>query len=356
VFIGTAVFPVPFEVYSEPLRIRYISPFQVIGIDIEFYMWRAEIAAEAGYVQFLLDAVKSDMAGAPVFSLLVALFDYGPGHTLPLATTWLIMSMILAGGWIAFLARNGLGLSWLCLFALLPNPMLYALVVGPDLLFAAGFGLFFWGYFRDRPRLALWASALLIEILIRPNGLALAVFVIADCLWRRPSDPTDWLVVTILSALMIWMASRYLPALSTYAAGASQELGFGYFGFAESELRAGAFGVLPKSIDLGLSWLLLGASKILYFVGLRPSFVEGSMVTWLVRGAASIVLLPGLLRMAVVGAARERFLLLFFVTPVLVGLAQDRYNLPILPLLFLHGALFWNAILRRARALGAGGG
>jgi len=43
---------------------------------------------------------------------------------------------------------------------------------------------------------------------------------------------------------------------------------------------------------------------------------------------------------------RLRLFVVFFVTPILLGISQDRYVLPIQPVLFFFGAKAWGAIVK----------
>ena len=122
-----------------------------------------------------------------------------------------------------------------------------------------------------------------------------------------------------------------------------------YFGIRSSEYIAGMIGILPTWLDLLVSWGALAGAKVLYFVGLRPSYGETTMTLVFVRAAAGLVLLPGLIHIIFAMPRRQKLFVALFCLPIFLGPAQDRYNLPIFPLLFLHGALAYQALYKRLR-------
>jgi len=101
---------------------------------------------------------------------------------------------------------------------------------------------------------------------------------------------------------------------------------------------------LPEWLDRALSWLTLAGAKLLYFVGLRPSY--GQIAWWIVaiRAGAGLILLPGLIWVVIRGDTKHRLLISLFLLPFMIGPSQDRYNLAIQPLLFYFGYLAYRDV------------
>ena len=59
------------------------------------------------------------------------------------------------------------------------------------------------------------------------------------------------------------------------------------------------------------------------------------------RGMGGVLILPGMFYCIYRGSWLERILLLCFLVPLLITVAQERYLLPIAPLLLLYGGIFW---------------
>jgi hypothetical protein len=59
-----------------------------------------------------------------------------------------------------------------------------------------------------------------------------------------------------------------------------------------------------------------------------------------------LILLPGFLYLFRVGRWGEMALIALYCLPILLGPAQDRYYLPIYPILFLYGVMAYQAAWR----------
>jgi len=101
----------------------------------------------------------SMFVSAPIVPLMLELFSYGAGNTLPLATFYLIIGIVLAGLWLRWLHERELQPWLLYLFALLPNPVWLTVNISTDLPFAFLFALIYFSYFR-RPDGARYTRAL----------------------------------------------------------------------------------------------------------------------------------------------------------------------------------------------------
>jgi hypothetical protein len=126
----------------------------------------------------------------------------------------------------------------------------------------------------------------------------------------------------------------YFPYLAVFVETTSS---ITYFGIPARDYHTGAFTALPEWLNLGLSWIALGLAKLSYLVGLRPSDAGTDLVFVLFRALPGIVLLIGLYRVAVSRDRPLQLLVGLFLFPIFLGAAQDRYILPLQPVLFYFG-------------------
>ncbi len=115
--------------------------------------------------------------------------------------------------------------------------------------------------------------------------------------------------------LVLWF---YLPQLPVIIGESTQ-----YFGATQAEYLAGVFNTLPVWLDRVLSLLSLISAKILYFVGVRPSYGETPTLIVLARAAAGLIFLPGIIYALARGARAHRLLLVIYMLPVLLGASQE---------------------------------
>jgi hypothetical protein len=330
------------------------------GLDMVFYAQSRELIFGhhltdlfAGFLSYYGATEEGQFVdvAAPLLPLLLEVFGYGPGHTLPLAAMFLAMGIAWSILWLWWLHRRGLSFGWLVLFAVLPNPVWLTLNISTDLPFALIFGLFWVTCeLRHRPRL-MWAGAGLAALgsATRPNGLVLLLYLVVDQVRigiQRRSIPV--LPLMTASALLALATVYYLPQFRSHL-GTSDSLG--YFGALPGEFFAGLFPSLPHWIDQGASLFLLLGAKALYFCGLRPSYGDTPSATVLIRAAAGMVLLPGLVYWLKAGTTSERLLLVLFLLPIFAGATQERYNLAILPVLFWFGVRAFQTFSARAKWL-----
>jgi hypothetical protein len=344
-----------------------ISPFHVHGIDYNFYRdsrafyfgeqfddgLQRFVDAYAQFIRNFPDERTELLLAPPLLPTLYEIFDYREGHTLPLALVYLVVACVLAAFWLRWLADRGVPPVWLLLFALLPNPLWYMLNPSTDLLFAACVGGFIMLYWRQRQSPAVivgWALFLAALVLCRPNGIVLIGFVVADLvLFRRGLSLSRSLFVLAVIVFGAAVSMYYLPyfTMVQYSSTTAQ---ISFFGLLQHQYIDGLFPALPGALDQALSLLSLVAAKILYFVGLRPSYSDLSLPLLLVRAAPGLILLPGLIWGVVCAGWRLRLFLLLFILPMMLSVSQERYNLAIQPLLFFLGYLAITTTWRRLRA------
>ena len=323
--------------------------------DYQFYLesMRRYVTAPADVVHQFLQFYGGDAASrlpelisGPVFPLLMWVTGYENGNYLLLSSLYLVMGCGLAAAWLYWLRRQGVGFAWLCVFAVVPNPVWFILAVSTDLLFAAEFAVFFLAYFsteHSRGRTLAWSTALVAMVLTRPNSFAILLFVALDAAlsfhwdgrieWRRA---LGCFALLLLGGVFLY---PYFVAELGKAAHALQ-----YFGYSPYQYLAGLdLPLVPHWLSVPLSWAALLVAKLLYFTGLRPSYGVTADLLVALRALPGILLLPGLLLLLVRAPFRIRLMVALYCLPFIVGPAQDRYYIAIFPLFFLYGVQFWNA-------------
>jgi hypothetical protein len=355
VFLYALIFPILNEA-GQPVSGLIVQQ----GIDFSFYVDSAEKLFSAPLSQIAEKFVAFYKApfsrhieiliAAPIVPALILGFDYQQGNTLPLALFYLGLGIALLALWLFWLRRMGLSQPMLLLFAILPNPLWFTLNISSDLPFAGLVAIFYLAYFSGKGEArfwALWGTALLLLALTRPNGISLLLFVLLHqilCAYRDRSVNIP--AIACLGGITLVAGIYVLPYFSAVLHGMPREhIAYSYFGYPTQAYIGGIFELFPEWLDRPLSWLALVGAKLLYFVGLRPSY--GNVEWWIVglRGGAGLILLPGLIWVAIRGDTKHRLLIGLFLLPFLFGPSQDRYNLAIQPLLFYFGCLAYRDLI-----------
>ena len=354
VAIYTSYSPI-FNENSVPASPLHAAP----SSDLHFYVNFRKLFHHEGiehfverYALFYLEREKQGpILAAPIFPSLLLLFDYRPRNTLPLAIFYLVLSMLMAAMWLRWFHARDMPFAWLILFTMLPHPIWFTLNVGSDLLGALFFAGFFISYFGDEtnPRRHGWAILFAVLLLFtRPNGVSIVLFFIIDKYFlNRKSVIENWIIhiiifIVVASPLVVF----YFPYLYDYIAST---LKLTYFGYSKVEYLTGIFDFLPYWLNLLLSWLSLIGAKVLYLLGLRPSFGDTNWIIVLLRSLPGLMFLPGLLYFLVRGERSQILLIVLFLLPILLGGPQDRYTVPIQPVLYFFGTVAYISIWRSIR-------
>ena len=365
-FFGSMVLPIPNEAGLP------ISPLTAnTALDLGYYLRARDMYF--GETQIIIEHFGRFFAGnvsgnfilsGPLFPSLLHVFDYGQDNTLPLSAIYLLLSSGLVAGWLWWLRRHGVGPVWLYLFAVLPTPYWFMLNVSTDLLFAVIVGAFWLLWFDGRPqslrRMTCVTLIVVIAGLSRPNALSLLLFLSVDLLiWevvlkeQRQARRRGLLFFVLIAIMMIAFALFYAPYFHWVVTGS---VGSGYFGRLPEQYLEGLWPNLPRALNLGLSWLGLLGAKILYLTGLRPSFGDTAAPLVVLRMLPGFIMLPGLVWLFLQASWRVRLFVVCFLAPILLGVSQDRYVLPIQPVLFFYGTKAWEEIVQislRLRTIGA---
>jgi hypothetical protein len=354
VFFGSIIWPIPnesllpvspthpqayldFSFYLKSLeQYRSFSPLELLELFVAFY--QRPFSEQFGHI----------IAG-PVFPGLVGIFDYSADNTLPLALFYLALSCALSIFWLKYLNSQGVRLIWMLALALAPNPIWFTLIISPDIIFAALIAFFHYFYFKSESKIGdklMWLIFLSLVLLTRPNGYSILLFVFIDYGYRVLRGDKSGIPGTVLFAVLTALFALYLyPYFITEARKTVSDAVF--FGIKTSAYRTGMFPTLPTFLDMPISWLALAGAKILYFVGLRPTYGDTSLWLVILRASAGAILLPGLVTALFRAPRREQLFLLIFFLPIFFGPTQDRYNLPLFAILFRYGAIPWDYLFDR---------
>ena len=152
---------------------------------------------------------------------------------------------------------------------------------------------------------------------------------------------SSWLAASII-ALITSIFLYFLIYYASYFFFMNEgSLSISYWGLLPQQYSEGLFPSLPFQLDQLISSGALITSKLLYASGLRPSYSDTSILFVCLRGMGGIFILPGIFYCTYKGIWLERVLVLCFLFPILLTVAQERYLLPIAPLLLLYGGIFW---------------
>lgn len=374
VYAGFFVWVSGFPVLNETGR--PVSPLVLSGTDIEYYITAAGVWSETSWSELVgthyqfyssislaelrdqgllatIGQIRSDYVShgiermeylktGPLYPFVLNITNYSAGTTLPLALSYLILGIGTCFAWLWWLWENGVRSIPLYLFCLLPAPLYFSVSVGTDLPFLSLMALFVLTYFRAEWRVVHiigWVAAIAMMAMLRPNGVSLIAFVVLDLLVRRSEIERGRKVALLAIVFCLGLATFlfYFPHGLSIVGDASVLV---YFGVPASNYATGVLGLQTVWVDQVLSTLLLVGAKILYLVGLRPSFADASIVVVLIRAAPGLIFLPGLI-WGLMSGWRSAALIVIFAFPIMIGPAQDRYFLALQPLLFFWALCFW---------------
>jgi hypothetical protein len=325
-----------------------VSPLlEQVSLDTTFYQESRQQYAKLDFNKSAQELIKfyenptekhGYILALPVFPLVLYFFNYTKGNTFLLAFIYLCMSIVLSWLWLYWLNKQQLPKYALWVFAILPNPLWFMLAVSTDLLFALIFTIFFILYFKKpiKQEFPLWVIPLFIMLLTRPNGISIVLFVLWDKIYNRQHYPYEKIINISVWIVSVLVSIFLLPYLWVFL---SVSYNFPFFNVPSKEYITGLFPFLPTGINQLASWLCFAGAKVLYFVGLRPSYGNISFVMLLIRAFLGIILLPGIAYLFLKGDRRHKVLFLLYFLPIFLGASQDRYNLPVQPILYYYSVL-----------------
>ena len=283
----------------------------------------------------------------PIFPEILDLWGYELIHA-RLAWVYLLVGCGLGWVWAVFLAWRKMRLWVQALAACFPALVYYSFLVSTDLLYAVLMAMFYataWAVLLCKQRAWIWCMVVLIVALLsRPNALAMIpvlFIVLATESTLKWWNKSLWMLVWALFGL--YMLIYYLPYFWLHEGNSA---GTPYWGIYPQEFYEGLFSGWPKWLNQAVSFLLLAISKLIYSVGLRPSYADISPWLVIARALPGTLLLPGLIYGLWRGQWFDRVFVFFFLLPVYVGAAQERYLLALTPLLLLWGVQAYSAVWR----------
>ncbi|MDB4797089.1 hypothetical protein OAG94_00845 [bacterium] len=291
-------------------------------------------------------------APGPIFPWLLNVSDYQP-HPIALASVYLITSALLVFGWVLYYRTKKVSL-WGQL-ALITFPLLlwYTLAISTELPMSLALYMFYCNALTI-PRspfrgLVCTLFAFLLMLMIRPNSLSLFPAMLLVIFLNR-GFISKWCAVAIVmlsTTLFMYFAVYYAPYFLMVK---EASLVITYWELSPLQYSEGIFPNLPLLMNQVISNGALIVSKFIYASGLRPSYSDAPTLFVLLRASSGILILPGIFYCFYRGSWLERVLLLGFLLPLLLTVAQERYLLPIAPLLLLFGGMFWKDLYLRVRA------
>lgn len=280
----------------------------------------------------------------PVYPMLLSFTEYEDNRYF-LAWIYQVAGAFLGWHWASWLKDKGAQLSLQIIAASFPALLYFAFLVSTDLLFACLIATWLSGSraVLDYKRSAWgWTVVLmLVLILTRPNALALLPLM-SLLAWQAKSLRA-WFVWSVVFGLAgAYMLIYYLPYYWVHDSNAGVT---SYWGILPADYYKGLWIDWPACISQPLSWALFAISKLMYAVGLRPSYAN--VDPWLVvlRALPGLLFLPGLIYVVCAGQRFERWFVVFFMLPIFIGASQERYLLALTPILLLWGGRAWGHLV-----------
>lgn len=336
-----------------------VSPFVEVRFgDYDFYLLRISDNFSSLKEPFLffyqggsVDTwLEQPLAPGPVFPWLLNVLNY-PKQPMVLASVYLIASALLVFGWVLYYRAKKVSL-WGQL-ALIAFPLLlwYSIVLSTELPMSIALFIFLCGALAS-PRLPFWGiscavTGFVLMLLIRPNSLSLFPAILLVLFLNRNVIPKWYSAAMLLltTCLFAYFTVYYAPYFFMVK---ESSLVISYWGLFPQEYSDGLFPNLPLLFDQVISNGALILSKLIYASGLRPSFSDAPVLFIFMRAVGGIWILPGIFYCVYLGNWLERVLLFGFLVPLLVTVGQERYLLPVAPLLLLYGGIFWKDLYQSA--------
>ena len=291
----------------------------------------------------------SGMSALPLFPLILIIFDYEQGNTIPLALAYLFFCCLMCLIWLRWLKDNGCSTLGLWLFIIVPNPIYYMLAIGTDLPFAVIFSVFFTTYFTKNKNNYMWIAALILLCLLRPNSISIGLFVILDQ-FLRGVNIENKLKLPLISVMALGVTIIGIFSLPYFVVYLDLSRDFTYFGVSNKEYIDGIFPKLPYILDKFLSIIVFLFAKLLYFCGLRPSYNPDLYLPLVfLRSFVGIFLLPGIIYIFLSNKWQLKQLTFLYILPFFMGATQDRYHLAIFPILYFYGLKQYEVIWKIMR-------
>jgi hypothetical protein len=307
------------------------SPFAELGRPLTFIFLMIDDPAKA-LSWWNLQQIKP----GPILPMLIGTFDYQQDRSW-LAGGYLIVGGVLGLVWAWGLAQRGVGVMGQLIAALWPSLIYYSFLVSTDLLYAMVLAALFLGCTSVLGKGGRFYWIIVVMMLLalstRPNALGLIAAIALIPLFRKETNAFRIFWIATWGFVGLYAFIYYLPYYFVHDSNADRTH---YWGIYPSDYYSGLFHGLPTWLDKGLSVGLLAVSKVLHAAGIRPSYAELDLWLVIARALPGLLFLPGMIYGLAKASYFERVFMLCFFAPVFVGAAQERYLLPLTPLL-----MFW---------------
>jgi hypothetical protein len=337
-----------------------VSPFvEVYFGDYEFYLKHTSeyfLTLKEPFIFFYqggsIDTwLEQPLVPGPLFPWLLNTFNY-PKQPVVLASIYLIASAFLVFGWALYYRAREVSL-WGQL-ALIAFPLLlwYSLVLSTELPISIALFIFFCGALaiprRPYGGISCALAGFILMLLIRPNALSLFPAILFVLILNRDVIPKLYIavIIVLVTSISAYFVIYYAPYFIMVQ---KSSLVINYWGLFPQQYSEGLFPNLPALLDQVISNGALIVSKLIYASGLRPSYSDVPAILVFLRGMGGMLILPGIFYCFYLGSWLERVVLFSFLFPLLITVAQERYLLPIAPLLLLYGGIFWKDLYKLTR-------
>ncbi|PPR79535.1 MAG: hypothetical protein CFH01_00366 [Alphaproteobacteria bacterium MarineAlpha2_Bin1] len=327
------------------------------GIDLNFYL--SETIKYKNYLLSIYNYIFSSsltyvtndpnfsdvpISPGPIFPVILIISNF-INYPWVLSFLYLLISSYLIYISIKWLNKKNIHWFWLLSFGGLPVPFWYMLNISPDLIFSLVVTLYIFVITDTRDTINKHIYYLLIlcflSILLKPNGISLFIFssyfILFNYSFNRILLVFIIFTFIILSIGFIYFYGNYLIS---YILSSNEHRTF--FGYYQKEYFIGIYDFLPKIVDQLFSIISLAIIKLIYFSGIRPTYGDTLNLFIIIRSSAGLIIFPGIIWLFIKANNNIRIFTIIFLIPIMLGLAQERYSIPIYPLLYYYGVLFYS--------------
>ena len=293
----------------------------------------------------LIEWFSDEFDPGPIFPWLLKLTNYNDNNTLLLACIYLLISITTCIIWIAFLKKNGSTVGEQIVILIYPFGLYFSLIISTDLIFSLMVGSLYVllctdQLIKNKYNHLIALFFILLSLLTRPNSLILLpIYICYLIINKKKFSPLYFYGFNALSiGLIMFGIIYYYSYFMAFKIGSKN---LTYFGFTQSQYINGLFDEIPTYWNYFFSWSALAFSKLLYVVGLRPSYSNVAIYYVFLRGIGGILILPGIFYLIIKRPIIEKIFIILFILPIMLGASQERYLLPIYPILMYCGIQFW---------------
>jgi hypothetical protein len=248
-----------------------------------------------------------------------------------------------------FLKNNGANERDQIIILIYPLGLYFSLIISTDILFSFLVGFIYAllctnNINKIKYNYIIAFFLIMLSLLTRPNSLILLpVYICYIIINKDKFNIFNFYAINVVTCVLLLLSMIYYYPYFMAFKTASENIT--YFGYSQVEYINGLFDEIPIYWNYLFSWSALVVSKLLYVSGLRPSYSEVPIYYVLLRGLGGIFILPGIFYLIIARSKIEKIFIMLFLIPILSGASQERYVLPIYPILIFSGIQFWKSFL-----------